>query len=346
MKRITVVILLGLLFTCRPISTFSAENADHVMKIAIGNPATSNNFGWTPFEILKTEIENRSNGRLKVELFAETLGLSSLEMIDMVRSNIVQARDFADGHFATIYPPIQILSIPYLFAERDIAWHVLDGPLGAKLIEDMAARTGLRPLRWFENGGFRHYSNNKRPIHSPADMKGLKIRTMESPLHIKIVSDLGASGIPIGWPNVYEAIESGIVDGQENSISTFLIPHFENIQKYVVLDGHIYANYTLLINEAWYQSLPDDLKLVLKQASESALVVNRGLAILNEQEGLAYLQSKGVEVYKPTNEEYVQFRQRTRQSAIDWLKQNVGEQWVKEVLSATAAAEKELGYNF
>ncbi len=346
MKRVAFVILLGLLCICIPFSVFPADDSVHLMKIAIGNPGTSNNYGWTPFEILKTEIEKRSNGRLKVELFAETLGMSSLEMIDMVRSNIVQARDFADGHFSTIYPPIQIFSIPYLFAERDIAWRVLDGPLGTKLIEDMAAQTGLRPLRWFENGGFRHYSNNKKPVHRPADMEGLKIRTMESPLHVKIVSDLGAKGIPIGWPNVYEAIESGIVDGQENSIATFLIPHFENIQSYVVLDGHIYATYTLLINESWYQALPDDLKLVLKQASETALVVNRGLAILNEQESLTYLKSKGIEVYKPTHEEYVQFRQRTRQSAIDWLKQNVGEQWVRAVLTATAAAEKELGYNF
>ena len=115
----------------------------YVMKVTIGNPGTQDHFGWTPFVIFKNEIERRSKGRIKVTLIGEKLGNSSLEMIDMVQQNIVQARDFADGHFATIYPPIQVLSIPYLFKDREVAWQVLDGPFGDKLIADMTKKNRL-----------------------------------------------------------------------------------------------------------------------------------------------------------------------------------------------------------
>lgn len=319
-------------------------DAEYVMKIAIGNPAQNYSHGWSPFLVFKNEVEARSNGRLKVTLHPLTLGKSSAALVAEVKEGIVQARDFADGHIATLYPPIQVLSIPYLFAEREIAWKVLDGSFGKALMEDMTRKTGLRPLYWSENGGFRHYSNNKRAVHSPADMKGLKIRTMEIPLHLKIVNDLGGKSVPIEWSKVYNALESGIVDGQENSIATFLIPHFEKIQKFIVLDGHVYSTYTLLINEEWYQKLPPDLKKIIDMAKNISLTVNRGLSVTNEVMGIKHLRSQGLDIYKPTKEEKLQFKNMTQRSAIEWLLKNVEKKWVDGVLEATKQAEKELGY--
>ncbi len=344
MRSTYLFALLLLLFFVTSTTANGQAPPEYVMKVTVGNPEAQWHFGWTPFVIFKHEVENRSKGRIQVDLFAEKFGNSSLEMIDMIRNNIVQGRDFADGHFATIYPPIQVLSIPYLFAEREIAWKVLDGPFGDKLIADMAKKTGLRPLFWLENGGFRHFSNNKRAVHSPEDMKGLRFRTMESPLHLQIVKNLGAQGIPIGWSHVYDAIAEGIVDGQENSLGTFMIPHLEKIQKYIVLDGHIYATYTFLINEQWYQSLPPDLQLILRQTRPIVSAANRGLSVVSEYNAFEYLRSQGIDIYKPTTQEYMQFRQQTRQSATSWLNENIGSHWVKEVLEATEEAEKELGF--
>jgi len=322
----------------------AGENAEYVMKVAIGNPVQDYYHGWSPFLVFKNEVEKLSNGRLKVELHPLTLGKSSAEMLAEVREGVVQARDFADGHFALLYPPIQVLSIPYLFAEREIAWHVLDGPFGQSLIDDMAKKTGLRPLSWSENGGFRHYSNSQRIVRSPADMKGLKIRTMEIPLHMKIVTDLGGRAVPVVWAETYDALEAGVVDGQENSISTFLLPKFEKIQKFIVLDGHVYSTYTLLMNEAWYQTLPADLKRIINIAKKISLVVNRGLSVTNEIMGFEYLETQGVEIYKPTQEEKSQFKKMTQKSAIEWLKKNIDSKWVDGALKAASQAEQELGY--
>jgi TRAP-type transport system periplasmic protein len=319
------------------------DDPKYVMKIAIGNPEKDYFHGWSPFLVFKTEVEARSNGRLKVQLYPLTLGKSSADMLAEVKEGVVQARDFADGHFASLYPPIQVLSIPYLFSNREIAWKVLDGPFGKSLTDDMAKKTGLRPLYWSENGGFRHYSNNKRVVRTPADVKGLKIRTMEIPLHMKIVADLGGRAVPVEWAQAYEALESGIVDGQENSIATFLLPKFEKIQKFIVLDGHVYSTYTLLMNEAWYQSLPTDLKKIIQVSSQLSLVVNRGLSVTNEVMGMDYLRSQGVQIYSPTKEEKLMFKSATQQSAIEWLKKNIGNKWVDGVLKATQQAEKEIG---
>lgn len=338
---------IGFLFVCISIIVCGAlceVGIAYEMKIAIGNPSKEDHFGWTPFVVFTNEVESRSKGRLKVRLYSQTLGASSMDKIETILDGLVTARDFADGHLASIYPPIQVLSIPYLFSEREIAWEVLDGAFGQRLINDMAQKTGLRPLYWIENGGFRHYSNNKRPIHSPADMKGLRIRTMESPLHMKIVSDLGGRAVPISWGDVYQAIESGIVDGQENSIGTFMIPHLENIQSYIILDGHVYGTYTLLMNERWYQSLPDDLKSVINQAKAVSAAVNRRLAVANEIQGIKYLKTRGVKIHKPSAAQHQLFRQMTQASAIDWLNENVGKEWVQGVLDAVLEAEKKLGY--
>jgi C4-dicarboxylate-binding protein DctP len=323
---------------------FCQGQATHVMQIALDNSSKDNSYVWTPFEVLKIEVETRSRGRLKVEIHSRMIGKDLMEMFAGVKDGLVHARDFAGGHLSTIYPPLQVLSIPYLFAYREIAWEVLDGPFGQMLMADMAEKTGLRPLYWIENGGFRHYSNNKRPIHSPEDMKGLIIRTMGTPLHMKIVSDLGGRPVPISWSKLYEAIESGIVDGQENSIGTFMIPHLENIQNHIVLDAHVYGIYTLLMNEAWYQSLPEDLKTILNQAKRISAAVNRGLSVSNEITGMRYLKARGVEIYKPSEDEIRMFRKLTRNSALDWLNANIDHKWVQGVLEATRAAEKKLGF--
>ncbi|WP_029915339.1 DctP family TRAP transporter solute-binding subunit [Pelobacter seleniigenes] len=298
LKRVLFFLAVPLITTL-PHLACAQDDVPVVMRISFTTSVTHNTHYWTPLEVLKEQVEKQSKGRLKIELHDRENWESNLETIRMVRNGAIQANTFTDGNLAAVYPPIQVFSIPYLFANRDIAWTVLDGPFGQKMIEDMAAKTGLRPLFWIENGGFRHFSNNKHAIHSPADMSGLRIRTMNSPLHVKIVNDLGAKGVPINWANVYEAIEAGIVDGQENSISTFLIPHLEKVQSYIVLDSHVYSIYTLLMNEAWYQALPDDLKRIIQRAKRPAAVANRGLSISNEIYNLNYLQSQGVTITIP-----------------------------------------------
>jgi C4-dicarboxylate-binding protein DctP len=332
----------GIIGAILALAVSGAPAADTVvMKFGINNPIKEFNQAWTSHLVLKNEIEARSSGRIKVELYPGSQ-LGSIEsMVNQVRRGTIQATDPADGHFATTYPLIQILSIPYLFPSREVAWKVLDGPFGQKLADDMAKKIGMRPLFWQENGGFRHFTNSKRAIRSPEDMKGLKIRTMNIPLHMKIVEDLGGSATPINWSEVYTSLQTGVADGQENAIPTFLLPKLEEVQKYMVLDGHVYGVMTVVVNEKWYQDLPADLKQAIQGAIPVVLATNRGLSVANEAQGVEYLQKRGVEIYAPTPEQHKKFREATQASAVKWLKSNVDPAWVDDLLAAVAKAERE-----
>lgn len=321
-----------------------AEAADFTMRLASATPVTETNFAWTHQEVLKREIEARSGGRIEVEIYpgAQLGGIESL--VNQVKDGIIQACDPADGHFASTFPDIQVLGVPYAFVSREVAWRVLDGPFGDKLRERMAAEVGLRPLFWSENGGFRHYTNNVKEVRGPADMQGLKMRTMNHPLHMEIAKSLGMSPTPIAWGELYTALQTGVVQGQENAIPTFMVPKLYEVQKFMVLDGHVYSVNTIVLNEAWYQGLPDDLKAVIGQAAEVALATNRGLSVANEISGRAYLEGQGVTIHDPTAAEKAQFRELAQPPALAWLEGKVKPELIAEMNTAVAEAETYYGY--
>ncbi len=341
MKRF---VLFAAVFMLVSVMAFSET---YTMKVGTEDPANSwNHHGGVMVETFIREVEARSNGRIQVEYYPNRQLGNGESMLAQTRRGIIQVSLQNDGVIGSIYAPLQVLSIPYLFADREVAWQVLDGPLGQKLSDDMAKKTGLRVFRWTESGGFRNFSNDKKEIHSPSDMKGLKIRTMNVPLHMQIVKDLGASPTPISWSELYTSLQTGVVDGQENSVSTFLVPKLEEVQKYMVLDGHVYSTLQLVFNEEWYNKLPDDLKTVIQNSIEVATVAERGTSVVEEFIGLQKLKDYGVKVYKPSIAEKNQFRRATQPSAINYLKENrnIGPRWVNEALSAVENVEKELGY--
>ena len=316
----------------------------YTMKIAVSNSPKEYHYSYSPFLVFKNEVEARSNGRIQVLLFTGgQLGKVS-SIINQVRRGVIQGGDCNTGHLSRTYPPIQVLSIPYLFEERDIAWNVLGGPYGDMMIENMAKQTGIRALYWGEGGGFRHFSNSKRTIRTPDDMKGLRIRSMNSPFFMELISNTGASATPIAWKELYTSLQTGVVDGQENSIATFLTPKLEEVQNYITLDGHVYSITTLIINEKFYQGLPDDLKQVVQSAALMARAANYGITVVAESNGLEYLRGKGVEIYKPSKEEIQLFREKTQPSSITWLRTEFGDALVDDLLAATREAKEELGY--
>ncbi len=318
--------------------------ADFEMNIALGSPQQDYHFSWTPHAVLKSEIEKRSGGRIEVKLYPNGQLGGTESTVKQVRDGIIQATDPSLGHMASIFPEIQVLDIPYLFPNREVAWEVLDGKFGEKIKEKAAKEAGIRILYWGENGGFRHFSNSKRTIKSPADMKGLKIRVQNAPLYLELVKNLGASPSPIPWAEVYTSLQTGVVDGQENAVTTFLTPHFEEVQKHMVLDGHVYAIQTVVVSEKWFQKLPEDLQTAVLQAAEIAKVVTRGLTVAGELKGFEKLDEAGVEVYAPTNEEKEQFRIATQQPVIDWLKKEFSPELIDELIAETETVKAKYGY--
>jgi C4-dicarboxylate-binding protein DctP len=308
---------------------------------------------WTqfnePYAVLKSEIEKRSGGRIEVKLYPAGVLGDMTSATEQTKQGIIQGVQVGDGWIANHFPEVQLISIPYVFKDRDVAWKVLDGPFGQALMEEYTKKTGLRLLHLTENGGFRCFSNNVKEIKTPADMKGLKIRVMPNPAHQKTVEALGALPVVISWAELYTALKTKVADGQENAVATFLVPKLWEVQKYMTLDNHFYSVNSILLNDKWYQSLPKDLQTAIDQAAYISTTVNRGVCTALEEKGIKLVTEKGMKVYAPTVQEKEMFKQLSQKPVIEFLKKdfqekNVDLKWFDRFFEAVDKAEKELGY--
>ncbi len=337
--------LFGFIFLGAMLVPISVQSAEFVMKISLPSPMVE----WTqfnePYAVLKSEIEKRSNGRIEVQLYPAGVLGDMVSGVEQVKTGIIQGVQVGDGWIANHFPEIQVISIPYIFQDRDVAWKVLDGPFGKEMMDAYVKKTGLRLLHLTENGGFRSFSNNVREIKTVADMKGLKIRVMPNPAHQETVKAMGALPVTIDWGELYTALQTRVADGQENAVPTFLVPKLYEVQKFMTLDGHFYSINSVIIQDKWYRSLPVELRRAIDQAAYVSTTVNRGVCTALEQKGIKFVEEKGMKVYAPTVKEKLTFKAASQKPVVDFLRtQKMDKVWIDKVFKATEQAEKELGY--
>jgi tripartite ATP-independent transporter DctP family solute receptor len=181
-----------------------------------------------------------------------------------------------------------------LFRDKAHARAVLDGPIGQALLKEFDSK-GFKALAWSENG-VRHMTNNKRPINLPDDLKGLKMRTMENPVHVAAYKGFGIITTPMAFPEVFTALQQGVVDGQENPLSVIMAAKFEQVQKFMTLTAHVYSPALLLMNKASFDKLsPADQKVFL-DAAKLAAAATRARVDKDDASGVADLRAKGMNI--------------------------------------------------
>ncbi len=292
--------------------------------------------------VFKSYVESMSNGRIKVKLFPGGVLGKERENFVNVQNNVIQGTLSSVGGIAQFYPPIAVVDIPFAFANNAVAWEVYDGWFGDKIRADIYAKTGVRCLATTETGGFFAFTNSKRAVHSPKDMKGLKFRTMENSGHIKMISLLGASAVPIAWLELYTSLQTGVIDGQMNPLPTMLNAKLEEVQKYITLTNHLYGTDWFMVNDDWYNSLPDDLKKIVNDGAVIANVADRGAQRILDALATEGLTKKGLKIYKPTAEEVKEFKDMVQDDYIEWLKKENPEnnKWIDDLQKAIKEAEK------
>jgi tripartite ATP-independent transporter DctP family solute receptor len=290
--------------------------------------------------IFKRIVELRSNGELKVEIFPNSQLGSEKELWQSTQSGIIQMTTSSCGALANFVPEYLAFTTPYLYDSPNVMRRVLHGPVGQKFKKLVIQKIGVRILA--ESFlGFRHFMNSVRPIHSPADMKGLKIRVMETPEMIKLVEALGAQAVPIDWAELYTALQQKVVDGWENSFAMIEQSKTYEVQKYLVTDGHTNNVLPLSINEKFYQSLSPAHRRIIRDAATEAVTAFQGSLIIGDTLWVDELAKRGIEIYTPTPEEMKQFRDLTQGAVIPYVVSEIGQEWVDEVLHAVEQAEKE-----
>jgi len=224
-------------------------------------------------DVFVKQIEQGSKGKIKVELYPNAQLGGDREMSEAVQMGTLTMAIPSTSALAGFDKRIQALDLPYLFTTRENAFKAVDGVLGQKLNEIMAAK-GIDILGYQENG-FRHVTNNKRPIKTPADLKGLKIRTMENPMHIAYFKALGANPTPMSWGELYTALQQGTVDAQENPYAMIDDGKFYEVQKYVSETGHVFSFEVLIANKKFIDKLPADLRTLVLKAAKDATIQQR-----------------------------------------------------------------------
>ena len=262
--------------------------------------------------VFKSLMEAGTNGDIQVQTFPNGQLGKDNEVVSQVKAGVIQSGIHSVGGFASIYPMMGVIDVPFAFPNISTTYAVFDGPFGAKLAADIEQKTGLKVLGFGDSGGFFHFTNSKRPIKSPEDMKGLKIRTMGLDTHKAIVSALGGQPSVIPWAEVYTALQTGVADGQMNPVPIISFAKMNEVQKYLTLSGHLFAPYVWVMNKAFYDSLTPQEKLVLNDAVKSSIVAGRGVARAIEASdmGMAAL-SKEMQVNALTPDQRAKFRDLT-----------------------------------
>lgn len=329
-------------FSCLVFAAVAVLAAPIELKVAHVNPPDVFASGkGAAGAVLKNMIETRTGGLVEVKVFpASQLG-GERELIEATKTGSIQMC-LVSAAISGFYKEAQVLDIPYLFSDAPVAWKVMDGWFGKEMAEDCLRKTGMRVLAYGETG-FRNFTNSARPIRSPADMKGLKIRVMESPVYIQMVKALGAAPTPIAWPETYTALQQKVVDGQENPIATIVFAKLFEVQKYLILDGHSYGVDFFLINEKFYQSLPKEVQQAVRGAAFNAGLCGKGLQQLNSAVGIAHLKEKGMEIYSPTPKERALFREAAQKPVMEYIEKQIGRTWIDKLMKAVKEAEAELG---
>ena len=238
------------------------------------------------------EVEKRTDGRYKIQNFYSGALGAERESIEALQVGTLDLTMTSTGPVPNFVPEVAILDIPFLFKDYGHARATLDGPIGQELLQKFPSK-GIVALAWGENG-FRHMTNNKRQVILPDDLKGLKMRTMENPVHMQAYKAFGIIPTPMAFTEVFTALQQGTVDGQENPLSVISAAKFDQVQKYMTLTGHVYSPALILMSKTVWDKLSAADKQAFLDAAKEAVKANRARIDDDERKAVADLRSKGM----------------------------------------------------
>lgn len=297
--------------------------------------------------VFKNYVESASNGAIEVELFIGTqLCSNGAECLQGVADGSIDIYISTSGGASGLFPYIQVLDLPYLMADDRIAEHVLSGDFTRKL-RDMALEDSggaIRLMTIGNTGGWRNFANTKRRVAEPADLEGLKIRTVVADLPQELVRALGASPTPIPWPELFTSFQTGVVEGSKNGITDIMGMKFPDAGlQYVTLDGHAYMGALWWMSNETFTAMPEDLRMVVADgfyALQQATFASPKRKSIQAYEDFV---AGGGDLYVPTPAQKAAFKDAAA-PVYDWFKANVtrGEEAFVALTEAVAEAEADV----
>lgn len=275
-------------------------------RIRVANPVAADHSWGKGAVVFEQELEKLSGGRIAVEPHHVAALGSVRATMEMVQMGTLESCLGGVANFQRNIPELGITVLPYLWKDIKRQYEVLEGAPGKELNKRIL-NAGFVNLGFWDNG-FRHISNNRKPIQTMDDLKGLKIRTLPTPVHIAFFKALGASPTPMDWAELFEGLRSGVVDAQENPPSMTYTARFYEVQKFYSLTGHVNEVGALLMNKAFYNKLPNDLKAAVDQAAQKTRAWQWAENDKDNQKYLKDLEKAGMKVNTLAPAEIEKFR--------------------------------------
>ena len=239
-------------------------------------------------------VKQRTNGDVEITVFpANQLG-NDAAMINGARGGTIDIVSSGASNFNGIVANTAAMELPFVFRSAQHAYAVLDGPIGTGVLNELSPH-GLKGLAYWENG-WRAFTNNQRPIKTPDDVKGLKIRSTGNPYHIQAFKLLGMNPSPMAIAELYTALETGTFDAQEHPINVTWSSKFYEVQKHLTISNHVYSPLILAMNKAKFDSLPANFQAIVVESARDAAKYQRELNAGNAGKVVAELKKSGMQV--------------------------------------------------
>lgn len=250
------------------------------------------------------QFEKKSGGRATIQVIPGGVLGSERDNIEQLQKGSLAMTKVSAAAMEIFIPEMAVFGLPYIFRDHDHFWRVLNSPVGRELLT-MGNEAGLRGLCYYDSGS-RNFYTTQKPILSPDDLRGLKIRVMESRTAMDMIRVMGGEPTPISWGELYTSLQQGVIDGAENNPPSFYTSRHYEVCKYFSMDEHTRIPDVLLINADVWESLPPEVQRWLQEAADESSVYQRKLWAIETEKALEEVQKRGVEVFYPDLKPFVE----------------------------------------
>ena len=286
----------------------AADYQSRIIRFGYGLAEDSNQGRATKF--LADDLGKRTGGKFKLKGFGNASLGSDPQMQNALIGGAQEMTVVSTATLVGIVSDFGVYDLPFVFGNEHEADTILDGPFGKALSAKLQDK-GLVGLVYWENG-FRNLTNKKRPIARVEDMRGIKLRVMQNPVYIDMFKDFGANAVPLPFSELFTALETGTVDGQENPVNTIQSSKFYEVQKYLSLTKHVYSPWIVLASKKWWDKLSADEQKAVQESTEAARDFERKDSRAAAVKALDFLKSKGMQVTVVEDKEIDRMRELSR----------------------------------
>lgn len=320
----------------------TALSADFVLKYGHPGPVGPDSDDDVAGQFLKFFLEARSNGRIEVQIFPGSQLGNFREMVEQVNAGTLEVAHSALGGLVGFMPELQVIELPYVIRDDAVAECMVNGPFFDEARAAFLEKSGNVNLLGIGNTGrFRNFFTKNAIVKQAGDLKGVKMRVINSQLPVEMMKFYGANPTPVAWGELYTSLATGVVEGTKNAVTDIIPNKMHEVVKYATVDEHAYLYGFMAVSQSFLNSMPDDLKALtvsgIKQMADVQLQFNKGA---EARQSAAFLEAGG-EIYVPTEEDMKTFRA-VKEPMKEWYVKQYGDEWYNKYADAATACEEQV----